>query len=425
MELIKAIKERRSIRRFKKKKLPIKIVRRIIEAATYAPTACNKQLYEFVIVDKKEIKNKLVEEAGAVEFFRNAPVIVYALYSNRVTKENYANYQSAAAAVQNMLLYAHSIGIGACWSSACGDRDKLRKILEVSPYMDIICAIPMGYPDEKPKMPPKKKLDHMIHYNKFTSRHEKYDTKSIANWTLKQLEEFRTNGVRATSPAVDIKHALGPISLKAFKNELDIVQKYAKGKILDVLGFAGLYTIEFMRRHIQNIYTYDVSEEILNFMEERRRDLIKKDPFYKSKIAMKKSSLNKIPYQKNTFDTITWFNNINYNPKPEMLLKEINRVMKKDGNLLIGFVNKYSSYGLAYYYYTKILGNLYVTNEGLMKPLSLLKVAKMLKKTGFKLKTAYGLGMIPERLGDFGLANTKSKILSPLSSFVVVVAKKQ
>ena len=52
MELIKSIKGRRSIRRFKKKKLPLKVVRELIDAATYAPTACNKQLYEFVIVDK-------------------------------------------------------------------------------------------------------------------------------------------------------------------------------------------------------------------------------------------------------------------------------------------------------------------------------------------------------------------------------------
>src|SRR3989344_1086371 len=231
MELIKSIKGRRSIRRFKKKKLPLKVVRELIDAATYAPTACNKQLYEFVIVDKQPLKNRLVDEAGAVEFFRNAPVVVYVLYSNRVTKENFANYQSAAAAVQNMLLVAYAKGIGACWSSACGDRDKLRKILDISPYMDIVCAVPMGYPDENPQPPPKKKTDHMIHYNKFKSRHQKYDTRSITNWTLKQLEEFRTAGIRATSPAVDIKHALGPISLKAFKNELDIVQKYAKGNI--------------------------------------------------------------------------------------------------------------------------------------------------------------------------------------------------
>ena len=103
MGIFETIKKRRSVRSFKRKPVESFKIKKIIDAGQWAPSACNKQMWEFVVVKNKLIKNKLVE-FGAVRFMKDAPVVIYVLYPKKVNPERYANIQSASAAAQNMLL---------------------------------------------------------------------------------------------------------------------------------------------------------------------------------------------------------------------------------------------------------------------------------------------------------------------------------
>lgn len=418
MEILEAIKGRRSIRKFKGKMPKDSLIASVIDAAQWAPSACNKQLWEFIVVKDQETKNKLVDIAKAVPFLRNAPVAIYVTYPSEVNSVNDANIQSVSAAVQNMLLMAHAKGLGAVWVSACGNRKKAKQILSVPSNYLIVCAVLLGYSDEKPNPPARRAINELIHENRFNGKKIKFEFGKLES--VDKLMDFRARGIRATSQAVDISHALGSISKAAAKNELEIaLRKISKDDaVLDVLGYAGVYTLELLR-HLKQIYTYETCDDIISFITNRKKTLS-----IKGDLNIKKSSLNKIPYNDSFFSQVTCFQKINLNPKPTELLHEINRVLKKNGRLVLSFVNSSSSYGVAYLYYTKVLGNTYIINEGPMIPMTLGKVKNLLAKSGFRIEKITGLGFLPERLGGKLLARIKTKMFARISPFIVIEAVK-
>ncbi|HJO06791.1 MAG TPA: nitroreductase family protein, partial [Chloroflexota bacterium] len=104
MELREALVGRRTVRRFLDRPVPRDTVEQLIDAARWAPSACNLQLWEFVVVDDPELRAAIASETRFIEL---APVAIFATYSHEYTRENYAWVQSAAAAIQNMMLMAH------------------------------------------------------------------------------------------------------------------------------------------------------------------------------------------------------------------------------------------------------------------------------------------------------------------------------
>jgi nitroreductase len=158
MEIMEAIRKRRSIRSFKKEKIPTKVLEKILEAATYAPSSGNLQNWEFILIKDENAKKKIAEIAFGQSFIAKADVVIVAC-SNQSKMFRYGErgeklyaIQNVAAAIQNILLAAHSFGIGSCWVSAF-DEVELKKFLELPAYVKPQAIIPLGYPNEKPYMP--------------------------------------------------------------------------------------------------------------------------------------------------------------------------------------------------------------------------------------------------------------------------------
>src|SRR3990167_1986546 len=104
--LIDAIKRRRSVRIFDGRPVEQEKLQALVDVAQWAPSACDKQMGEFLAVSDKAALRRIVDEAEAMEYVKDVPAIVYVLYPRDVNPEHGANIQSAAAAIQNMLLYA-------------------------------------------------------------------------------------------------------------------------------------------------------------------------------------------------------------------------------------------------------------------------------------------------------------------------------
>ncbi|GAG15352.1 unnamed protein product, partial [marine sediment metagenome] len=103
------IRARKSTRRFREKDIPEEVIFRIVEAATYAPTSCNRQLWHFVAIHDPKLKKELVEKTVAYQpYIMDAPVVIAVFYDIRQEKNDpfYAPYQSVGMAVQNMMLVA-------------------------------------------------------------------------------------------------------------------------------------------------------------------------------------------------------------------------------------------------------------------------------------------------------------------------------
>ena len=170
MDFISLIKTRRSIRLFQDKKIDQEIAKKIIEMATYAPSACNIQGWRFIIVDKQDKKQEIVDYGGSINI-KNAPLGILVLYDNRTKNKEYMDdIQSAAAAIQNMLLTIHNLGLGACWTCHLPSKKQLRKIFKIPKIMSPIAYIIIGYKKNEPtEMPRKYNLNEIVSFNEFSS----------------------------------------------------------------------------------------------------------------------------------------------------------------------------------------------------------------------------------------------------------------
>lgn len=170
MNILDIIGKRRSVRTFKPDPVPEKDLMAILEAGQSAPSACNKQNWRFIVINDNALKRR-VTECGGASFIKNAPLGIIVLYDNRTQNTEYSDHiQSGAAAIQNMLLAASALGIGACWVCQLPPKRQLRKLFNIPWHMDPIAYIVLGYAVKPPSDRPRKcTVDGLISYNKFNS----------------------------------------------------------------------------------------------------------------------------------------------------------------------------------------------------------------------------------------------------------------
>lgn len=173
MDLSEAIKGRRSVRAFKRQDVPEETVQKLIDAARHAPSAGNIQPWTFVVVRKLEVKIKLARAALNQAFVERAPVIIVVCANETHSSMGYGFrgktlycIQDTAAATQNILLTAYSLGLGACWIGAFNE-DEAKRALNAPSGIRPLAIIPVGYPDEKPSHRRIKPLSQIIHYDSF------------------------------------------------------------------------------------------------------------------------------------------------------------------------------------------------------------------------------------------------------------------
>ncbi|MDD5162699.1 MAG: nitroreductase family protein [Candidatus ainarchaeum sp.] len=157
MNVFSAIKKRRSIRRFKEKKIPFKALEKCVEAARLSPTARNLQPLEFVVVQEKKNREAalgcirlggVVAEKGIQKGEEPKAFIVILL--NRQKAYDYS-INDAGIAVQSICLSAFEQGLGTCIIGSV-DRQKLAPLLGLPDNCEIVLAVALGYPKEKPRI---------------------------------------------------------------------------------------------------------------------------------------------------------------------------------------------------------------------------------------------------------------------------------
>jgi nitroreductase len=188
MEVLEAIKTRRSIRKYKATPLDDKAIEIVLEAARWAPSWKNSQCRRFIVVRDDKIKSQLADTLigtteGAVNAadnaVRTAPVVVVSCaelgksgYDNEgqlVTDKGDSWYMfDVALAMQNLALAAHSLGLGTVHVGLF-DAKKVGGILGVPPGFCVVSITPLGYPDQEPSPRPRKELSEIVFYDKYGS----------------------------------------------------------------------------------------------------------------------------------------------------------------------------------------------------------------------------------------------------------------
>ncbi len=166
MDILTAIHSRRSVRKFTDEAVPRDDLERIVAAGIEAPSGCNLQLRQYVIVDSPEVMDHIRRVS---KWLASAPAAIVIVVEPTATRYGELWIQDASAAMENMLLAAVGMGYGACWVEGVVRRneDHLREVLALPEHLRVWSLTPIGRPAEAPERPEKSSFTDVTHYNRF------------------------------------------------------------------------------------------------------------------------------------------------------------------------------------------------------------------------------------------------------------------
>lgn len=169
MDFFDVVNARRSVRKFADQAVGRDVLAKIAAAGLEAPSGCNVQGKQFVIVDDPDLMARIRPLSPAMT---GAPAAIVLLTEPIATKFGEFWVQDASAAMENMLLAAVALGYGACWVEGAVRRceDELREILGVPDNLRVWSMLPVGVPAETPRRPRKPLPADVTHYNRFGQR---------------------------------------------------------------------------------------------------------------------------------------------------------------------------------------------------------------------------------------------------------------
>jgi SagB-type dehydrogenase family enzyme len=217
MEVFDCIRTRRSIRKYKDKDVPWDNVVEILQAGKYAPFAGNIMNCKFIVVKNEDKRRTIAEVSSQQYWMQDAPIHIVVVGEPEKSERYYGTrgarlytIQGAAAAIQNMLLTAHSLGLGSCWVGAF-DEEEIRRLCNLPEHVNVQGIVTIGYADEKPEMPPKYRIEHCMFFEKWWGRIEPPKT-GIGMWSPYVQKGFSETGKM-------IKKAVGKVKSKIGKKE--------------------------------------------------------------------------------------------------------------------------------------------------------------------------------------------------------------
>ena len=178
-DLMEAVKDRRSIRKYQDKGIPENILTQILESVRWSPSWANTQCWEIVAVRDAVIKEKLQDCLGpknpAKKAMIQAPIVLgvcgklrrSGFHKDRAdTKFGDWFMFDLGLATQNICLTAHSLGLGTVIVGAF-DHNKAKEILGVGRDFELVVLLPLGYPAKEASAPKRREIDEFLHYDTF------------------------------------------------------------------------------------------------------------------------------------------------------------------------------------------------------------------------------------------------------------------
>ncbi len=198
-DLMRVVRSRRSVRRYEDRPVDRDVVARLLESASWAPSAGNRQDWSFVVVSSPDVKQRMADAAreawraildriqgqplaeeierysATFHWFAAAPVVIVvaarrtASFMAHLLGEDAGDASgaktSAAMAAQNLMLAAQALGLGTCcMTGALAARKEMARVLGLPARQEIVCLIALGYPAEEPAPPPRKPVDDIARF---------------------------------------------------------------------------------------------------------------------------------------------------------------------------------------------------------------------------------------------------------------------
>ncbi|MBM3473121.1 MAG: nitroreductase [Armatimonadetes bacterium] len=166
MDVMEAIRTRRSIRKYLPDPVSEEALATVLEAARLAPTACNNQPVRLVVVKDAGLREKLIDACKGQKFVGQAPVVLVgcALEADSYPKQaGWMNTFAIDTAIvfDHLTLAATALGLGTCWIGAF-DEQAVREVLGIPAEWRVVCLTPLGTPAESPDPRPRKALEEIV-----------------------------------------------------------------------------------------------------------------------------------------------------------------------------------------------------------------------------------------------------------------------
>ena len=176
--LAEIIKERRSVRRFEKREVESEKLTALLEAARWAPSWGNSQCWHIIVIQDREQKERLAETLSkknpATLSVVDAPVVLAVCGESKksgyYSGQQITRYQDwlmydLGLATQNICLTAHSLGLGSVIVGSF-DHELAEKMLGITPGVEIVSLLPLGYPAHAPSAPKRKEIGAFVHFGR-------------------------------------------------------------------------------------------------------------------------------------------------------------------------------------------------------------------------------------------------------------------
>ncbi len=164
MKALEALRTRRSVRRYQDRPVAPEVLEQIVDAGRLAATARNGQPWEFVVLTDLDLKAQVAAATDHGKFIADGPAAIAVF-----CQESKYYLEDGAAATQNILVAAHSLGLGACWIA--GDKKEyapaIGKLLGAPQQMRLVSLVALGYPQDQLPEKEKRPLSDVLHWEHF------------------------------------------------------------------------------------------------------------------------------------------------------------------------------------------------------------------------------------------------------------------
>lgn len=322
MDLFEAIKKRQSTRLYTPEKVSHDLLWELISYAQWAPSSCNLQLAEYIIVDDEKILAGLAKSATR-KFMWGSTFIVF-IYDPRFTIKRGATLTSMGASMQNILLAATHYGLAACPMAGFGKDGAIKRILNIPEPYEIGLIMSIGYAKE-PLVKDRDRVskERVLHWNAYSNkRNTLNDSRNLDSWSFDDLVNYRER--MAPVYLYNNVFNLHIFSRKTFEIALEQFKKYVKpgARVLDLISYDGIFS------KILTDANSGIKLTVSDIIPYTLKVLKKNFPAVETALFRSNCTL---PLSDESFDAITLVHKAEFMPDVESLFREAYRLLKPGG----------------------------------------------------------------------------------------------
>ncbi len=162
-EVLNAIFQRRSVRKYTADPVHMEQLRQIVEAGIWAPSGLNNQPWRFVLVRNHDVRRELADLTHYSHIVEAAQGLIAVFLDTEAMYDEVKDHQSAGACIQNILLATEALGLGGVWlGQILKNKGKVNTVLKVPEAFDLMAVIAVGYRKHDNEQSKRKQLSDFI-----------------------------------------------------------------------------------------------------------------------------------------------------------------------------------------------------------------------------------------------------------------------